>query len=242
MAECKLCLKDRKLRRSHIIPEFMYSGIYDRNPKRFYEIKIVDEEAKSRIEQKGQIEYLLCGECESKLSKYEKYADENLYGKNQNGKAVLINQSMTDDERVFLYEFENFDFKSMKLFLDSVLWRLLVSQTISTPDYGDEIKEKLRVSIYYETPLDIQEFPCLIQSIMTAPGKILKGFILSPIEKKHGNRVILSILINGFEYNFYMSDELPNDEINPFLQQNGDLKILGRLIYDMPELIDIVKQ
>ena len=83
MAICKLCLNDRPLRRSHIIPEFMYSGIYDNDPKRFYEIRIDDDEAKSRIQQKGQLEYLLCGECETKLSLYEKYADENIYGKNQ---------------------------------------------------------------------------------------------------------------------------------------------------------------
>jgi hypothetical protein len=148
MPECKLCLQNRELKRSHIIPEFMYSGIYDKDPKRFYEIKIEDEVAKSRIEQKGQREFLLCGECESKLSKYEKYADENLYGKNQNAKAVLVNQSMTPDGRIFLYEFEGFEYISMKLFLDSLLWRLLVSQTIVTPDYTPELKEKLRLSTY----------------------------------------------------------------------------------------------
>ena len=219
----------------------MYSGIYDKDPKRFYEIKIEDEEAKSRIEQKGKREYLLCGECESKLSKYEKYADENLYGKNQNGKAVLVNQSMTTDGRTFLYEFEGFEYKAMKLFLDSLLWRLIISQTIFTPDYSSELKEKLRLSIYNENPLSEDENPCLIQSLMTAPGKILEGFILSPIEKKRENRIMLSILIDGFEYNFYISDELPQDEINPFLQKNGDLKIVGRLIYDMPELIEVVK-
>lgn len=220
----------------------MYTGIYDKDPKRFYEIKIEDEEAKSKIEQKGKREYLLCGECESKLSKYEKYADENLYGKNNNGKAIPVNQSMTPDGRVFLYEFEGFEYDSMKLFLDSLLWRLLVSETIATPEYSEELKEKLRLSIYNENPLNEDEHPCLVHSVMTAPGKILKGFILSPIEKKHQDRTILSILIDGFEYNFYISEQLPEDEINPFLQKNGNLKVIGRLIYDMPELIEIVKE
>jgi hypothetical protein len=220
----------------------MYSGIYDKNPKRFYEIRIDDNEAKSRIQQKGQRENLLCGECESKLSLYEKYADENLYGKNQQGEARLINQSMDRERKVFLYEFEAFDYDRMKLFLDSLLWRLLVSETIYTPDYGEEIKEQLRNSIYTETPLDPAEFPCLVHSIMTAPGKMLKGFILSPLERKYQNRTILSVLIDGFEFNFYMTDNLPEDEIIPFLQRNGELKVLGRLIYDMPELVEIVKQ
>lgn len=218
----------------------MYTGIYDENPKRFYEIKIEDEEAKSKIQQKGARELLLCGECESKLSKYEKYADESLYDKNNNGKTLLVNQSMTPDERVFLYEFEGFDYTYMKLFLDSLLWRLIVSETIPTPNYSEEIKEKLRLSIYQETPLNEDKFPCLIQSIMTAPGKILKGFILSPIEKQNKNTV-LSILIDGFEYNFYIEKAETNEQINPFLNGKGELKIIGRLIYDIPELIEIVK-
>lgn len=242
MQTCKLCLEEAELRRSHIIPEFMYSGIYDQDPKRFYEIKIESEETKSSIQQKGQREYLLCGKCESKLSKYEKYADENLYGKNNNGKTVLVNASMTQNGRVFLYEFEGFDYTSMKLFLDSLLWRLMVSQTIATPEYSDEIKEKLRISLNNEAPLNEDEFPCIIQSIMTSPGEILKGFILSPREKKHEKRIILGVLIDGYEYNFYVSKELPNDPIKSFLQKNGKLNVIGRLIYDMPDLIEIVKE
>ncbi|KYG85685.1 hypothetical protein AWW67_00110 [Roseivirga seohaensis] len=187
MAQCKLCLQDRELKRSHIVPEFMYLGIYDKTPRRFYEMKNSGKEIKSRIEQKGKREYLLCEECESKLSKYEKYADENLYGKNQNGKAALIKQSMTSDGRTFLYEFERFEYHSMKLFLDSLLWRLLVSKSFPTPEYSPDLKEKLRLSIYDEIPLEENENPCLIQSVMTASGKILKGFILSPIEKKVTN-------------------------------------------------------
>ncbi len=242
MAICKLCLQDKDLKRSHIIPEFMYSSIYDNDPKRFYEIKIEDEETKSRIEQKGKREFLLCGDCETKLSVYEKIADENLYGKNQNGNAVLVNQSMTDDGRIFLYEFENFDYKSMKLFLDSLLWRLIISETIYTPEYEDGIKEQLRISLFNEEPLESDQFPCIIQSIMTAPGKVLEGFILSPIEKNSENKRILSILIDGLEYNFYLDKHLPDGKTIPYLQESGELKIIGRLIYDMPELIAIVKE
>lgn len=242
MAVCKLCLQDKELKKSHIIPEFMYSGIYDIDPKRFYEIKIEEDQIKSRIEQKGKREFLLCGDCETKLSVYEKIADENLYGKNKNGKAILVNQSMTNDGRMFLYEFKNFDYKSMKLFLDSILWRLITSETIHTPEYEDEIKEQLRISIINEEPLESDHFPCIIQSIMTAPGKVLDGFILSPTEKNSENSRILSILIDGLEYNYYIDKHLPDGKIIPYLQKSGELKIIGRLIYDMPDLIEIVKQ
>ncbi|MEQ9169033.1 MAG: hypothetical protein RLO12_22435 [Fulvivirga sp.] len=242
MAECKLCLKGRELRSSHIIPEFMYTAIYDADPQRYYEIRMVNDEAKSRIEQKGKREKLLCQECESKLSVYEKYADENLYGKNINSEINLINQSMTEDGKIFLYEFENCHYGKMKLFLDSLLWRLIVSNSFWTPKYDDTITEKLRLSILNETPLDECEFPCLIQSIMTGPGKILKGFILSPLDRTSVERQILSVLIDGIDFNFIVSGAAPIDQINPYLNKRGELKIVGRLIYDMPELIQQIKK
>ena len=166
MTHCKLCLQNKELKNSHIIPEFMYLGIYDRDPKRFYEINLVDEEVKSRIEQKGKREFLLCGECESLLSKYEKYADENLYGKNKNAKVVLKKQSMTVDVKIFMYEFDGFNYQFMKLFIDSILWSLLISESFITPKYDDAIIEKLRLSILNESPLDFEEFPCTIKAIM----------------------------------------------------------------------------
>jgi len=66
---CKLCKKEAELRYSHILPEFLYSGVYD-ELHRTLEITPDDE----RTIQKGIREYLLCQKCETKLSRYETYA------------------------------------------------------------------------------------------------------------------------------------------------------------------------
>lgn len=240
MAKCKLCLKERKLRNSHIIPEFMYSRIYDKNPKRYYEIKVEGKSTRSRIEQKGKREYLLCGSCEGKLSKYEKYMGEVWYGKGKNGTASLVKSSLIEDCRLFVYECAGLKYNLIKLFLDSLLWRLLISEKIKTPKYSEEVMEKLRLAIYNETPLDENEFPCLMRIVLSAPKKILKGFILSPIERKSEGSVILSVLIDGLEYNFYISGEFPDDEVDLFLKKNGELKIIGMLIHDIPDLIKML--
>jgi len=71
---CALCLQSRPLKRSHIIPEFMYQNVYDSDPKRFHSLTVnIDDEAKSKskVEQKGIRENLLCADCEVLLSKYE---------------------------------------------------------------------------------------------------------------------------------------------------------------------------
>lgn len=71
---CKLCCKEKELRHSNILPEFMYQNLYDTSPKSFYTLSVdIDnsENSKRKIEQKGIHEYLLCGDCEFQLSKYE---------------------------------------------------------------------------------------------------------------------------------------------------------------------------
>ena len=70
MQTCKLCLnKVVKLEHSHIIPECLYSDLYD-NKHRFITIKS-DNYLNLNKEQLGYREYLLCKGCENKLSKWE---------------------------------------------------------------------------------------------------------------------------------------------------------------------------
>jgi len=93
---CKLCLHEKELRHSHILPEFMYQNLYDQAPKRFYTLTVnLDkaEESKKKIEQKGIREYLLCGDCEVQLSKFENYAAETIYAKNL---ADSLHKNMND--------------------------------------------------------------------------------------------------------------------------------------------------
>lgn len=240
---CKMCGLTRELRNSHIIPEFMYAAIYDTQPnKRFYQIKEQGGVYRTRVMQKGVREVMLCGECEAKLSKYEKYADENLYGKNGWARVRIVNRVAFDDGKTFMYEVEGFDYKYMKLFLDSLLWRLLVSEVFETPDYGPEMMEKLRLSLVNETPLEELEFPCMIQPIMSEPGKTVGKFMVSPMEKVLAGRKILYVLIDGLIFNFYVEGEPPQDQINPFLTKSGELKLIGNLIQDLPELAEVIKE
>lgn len=100
---CKLCCKEKDLRHSHILPEFMYQNLYDTSPKRFYILNVdLDNSANSKrkIEQKGIREYLLCGDCEVQLSKYENYAAEIIYAKNLGNKAIIKKANETPDQHI----------------------------------------------------------------------------------------------------------------------------------------------
>lgn len=242
---CRLCNRERELKDSHIVPEFMYQNIYDQNPRRFYTLKInLDDEANSSklIEQKGIREHLLCGECESLLSKYEKYAAETIYAKNKGNKTFIKKASETDDEKYFLYEYAEFSYEDFKQFLISILWRVCVSKTYGV-EMDNESLEKMRFSLYEKKPLKADEFGCLVQILFYKKGERAGGFILEPFYTKNGDRKLINILVDGLMFSFYFnSEKLPTDTKKHFLQTSGEMDIIGRVIFEDKGLSSIVKK
>ena len=66
MPICKLCLQEKELCESHIIPKFVYRPVNDEKRR-----EVVISENKYSIVQNGVKIPLLCKECEGKLSNYE---------------------------------------------------------------------------------------------------------------------------------------------------------------------------
>jgi len=215
----------------------MYQNLYNTDIRRFHSFEInLDnlEDAKKRIQQKGVREYLLCQKCETLLSKYENYAAETLYGKNLKNKTYIVDAKQTPDEKYFLYHYVGFDYQAFRIFLLSILWRLIISKSFKTPDFPIDLVEKLRQAIIEENPLSPKEFGCLLQVIKYKKGQIVKGFILSPYvtgEKNH----ILNIMVDGFIFSFFFESEgLPEEEF--FLKEDGTMTIFGRVLFEDKEL------
>lgn len=240
---CKLCCKEKELRHSHILPEFMYQNLYDTSPKRFYTLNIDldnSNNSRSRIEQKGIREYLLCGDCEVQLSKYENYAAETIYAKNLSNKATIKKENETPD--YFTYEYEGFSYPDFKLFLLSLLWRVIISKSFCTPEVEIKIVEQLRLAVYNQDPLDFDEFGCLLQIFKYKKGQIAGGFILKPFMTKDENSVIVNILIDGFMYSFYLNcKQLPSHIKDFFLKKDGTMVILGKMLFADQKLFERIK-
>src|SRR5258708_489139 len=114
-SECRLCLQKKELCDSHIVPEFFFARVYDEK-HRFYGLSSVQERG-IRLFQKGMREKLLCKDCEVKFSVFEHHARGVLYG----GAGILIK----DFGRYMVVG--DIDYKKLKLFLMSLLWRLDVT-------------------------------------------------------------------------------------------------------------------
>ncbi|OFX68689.1 MAG: hypothetical protein A2X12_05705 [Bacteroidetes bacterium GWE2_29_8] len=245
---CKLCKKEKELRRSHIIPEFMYENVYDKEPKKFNNIEITldnSKDTKVKYEQKGIREYLLCGDCEVLLSKYEKYAAEIIYAKNKNSKVVALSK-IESNRGISICKLGSISYKDFKIFLFSLLWRIIISKTFNIRGINDKdkIEETLRQAILNEDPLEYDKYACFMQIIDKKMDNVMGSFILQPYFSNDINKnQVLNCLIDGYFFSFYLkSSELQIDEKEIFLKQNGEMIITRRILSpDDKELWEMLK-
>lgn len=190
---CALCRVNTDLQKSHIIPEFFYTMVYDLNPRRFRVIS-VDPSVPERFEQKGIRERLLCKACEGKLAKWEKYVKETFV----DGNGVVA----TPIQDGFLLQ--GIDYKTFKLFLMSLIWRMSVSslEFFKLVDLERKYEDALRTALLNEDPLQPDEFPCVFIRVKVA-GKFIKDWISQPslFTGISGER-ICCVVINGILYTF----------------------------------------
>ena len=111
--QCRLCGEVRVLKRSHIIPELLWSGLYDPDTKKAVSARF-DLPYDRRIG-RGIREYLLCDSCEIRLGQHEDYFAKLWYG----GAPFPI--TLRHGVR------RNVDYTSFKLFHLAILWRAHVS-------------------------------------------------------------------------------------------------------------------
>ena len=139
---CRLCGNLSELRESHIIPKSIFKLVRDKKLNyEFYEL----HNKKDKKIKDGPKEYLLCDKCEQYLgNNYEKYFKE----------AIHLNKHGVDkvhDEKKLLIK--GFDYKKIKLFLLSLLWRASVS---SKPEFENiclgENEEMMREMILNDSP------------------------------------------------------------------------------------------
>lgn len=156
---CALCKNDKELRKSHIIPEFLFKSCYDMK-HRFVKLSL-DENTPQGYVQQGMREKLLCDECEEKLSYYEKYASELFLGK------IVINwERLIESENYF--RLHGLDYKRLKIFGLSIVWRAGVSThpMFKNVNLGPH-EEELRLLLYNEDPGHPQKYGFILEMLVS---------------------------------------------------------------------------
>jgi hypothetical protein len=208
---CRLCLQEKKLvKKSHLIPDFMYQDLYDES-HRFYSMVIDAWWKKILLKSRNHTgEYeggILCVDCETKvLGLYESYASKAMYGgtfsrKEENPVCKKYHNSGGPD----FTQVVNIDYAKFKLFLLSVLWRASISsrEFFAEVDLGSD-EETLRQMILSGNPGKVEDFPVLV--VTYAQEKKLPFDVIANPQLRvdsNGNSFYI-MLISAFIYSFYL--------------------------------------
>lgn len=213
MATCRLCLRERELKKSHIIPEFVYSPLYDEK-HRFHMLSSIGIRGPAKL-QKGIREYLLCGHCEGVISKYERYMSLIISGQLQiksshNGKLVTL---------------EGLDYQQFRLFGLSVLWRASVSclQMFEEVKLGPH-EEMLRQMIHTEDPGRPYQYPFMLAPLVHE-GEVQTDLIMQPTWTRAEGHYGYRFVFGGLAWVFLVSSHKP-----PFVISNAAISEEGKTI------------
>lgn len=223
---CKLCgIKAKLLKRSHIIPNFMYKSLKD-ELNRMILIDFNSPFEKGRFEQTGYFDkYILCSKCDNeRISKWEKYADLLIYG--GNGKSAPRFQHAVGPDGVKSIIVDNIDFRKFKLFVLSILWRASISSQnfFEHIDLGDSA-ETIRKLLLEEDSLTAHDFK--ISLIGVKANKEIVKLVSMPRIIKIGKGDVAVFFISGL---FYFIDLIPNSDFalfsNHYITDSGKYEIM----------------
>ena len=204
--KCQLCLELKPLlKKSHIIPKFMYHGLFD--PK--HKIRYVSRADVTNVKLISDGLYepnLLCKECDnSVIGKLETYMRIMLYGGNPGKSNIPVFERRANQHGDKSIIIKNLDYTKAKLFLLSVLWRAHISKLpfFRNVDLGP-VAEVLRGMIASYNAADVDDFETLVIFLNRNTKRPLKS-ILEPLRVKKDNNISYIFYINGLIYYFNIS-------------------------------------
>ena len=236
---CKLCLQDKNLvKKSHIIPDFMYKKLYDKNHKIIQfspgeYIKGVDD---SKFRYTGEFEgNLLCVDCESKiLGLYESYASKAIFGGQLRADICPVCKNYKETDGFTFTHCKNVDYTMYKLFLLSILWRSSICsrEMFNQIDLGPH-EENLRKLILSGNAGSVEEYP-IMQLTYIADNSMPKDLIAQPQKRKSKDGYVIYIfIIGGMIYNFYVNST--SHKLPDYIQNHSILPSGEFTVYHLPK-------
>ena len=202
---CKLCNKDKKLIKAHIIPEFLYRDI---------DLYIPDKKGQGRIHgftnTNGNLKFIkkglpigiydttiLCKECDSlTIKEYDDY-----------GKKIFMdllnreNLQNAIEQKLQFLEFRLDDYFLFKTFIASIFWRASIS---NRPEFTivklNETEQTIKEIIKTRNPSLIDKFEIVIFFLNSG---VSNQILMNPIEVNKFNSHFFSFIVGGFLINLF---------------------------------------
>jgi hypothetical protein len=224
---CALCHSDDPLQKSHVIPEFFYKQLYD-EIHRFHVISSQPSTPED-LEQKGFREKLLCSSCEQKFARWEKYT-----------KKVFMDGGLKLEQKGKILKLLNLNYRTFRLFLLSLLWRMGVSELefFSETNLGIKHLEKPRLALLNEDPLEPLQYPCFMSAVLIN-GKLHTDWISQPMHNKSDGYHCHCVVINAILFCFYVSSHAPSAVFSEVcINKKNEMSIYVGEIKDIPVLAE----
>lgn len=225
--KCKLCIEDGVLvKKSHIIPDFMYRDLFD-DKHRLFEAKVNDGELKTKIAQTGSYESnLLCKKCENeRLGKLERYASMLLYG----GTPTIIRNEI-NVHGMKSSHCKEINYPYFRLFLLSIVWRASISklQIFHDVNLGPH-EDVIRKMILNKDPGNYKKYPCIMITYINQK-KLPHQLVGQPILSREGGTYTYFFLIGGVLYIYFISQHnIPDWVYECVLNSDGEMRIVHML-------------
>lgn len=151
---CRLCGANAPLlKRSHVIPDFMYSDVYDEKHRLILFAPAAAVKGDTRVQRPSSAPYdsgILCAQCDNKtLGGYEDYAAKLLFGKNlPPSLAPTVQNFVNPADGYGESKVTNMDYNKFKLFALGMLWKSHISKQpffsdISLGPHADSLRGHL---------------------------------------------------------------------------------------------------
>jgi hypothetical protein len=221
---CKLCLKEKPLvKKSHIIPKFMYGGMHDENRS------MTAQSLKEKVVRSGKPvqqgifdKYVLCQSCENDiLGSLDRYGANILF----QGNGMSATHGIEKDGIKPLFV-SGIDYDKFKTFLISILWRAHISANpfFENIDLGVEA-EVLRQIVLNTSHVDEGIYKVCIFALKYSPTE-LHRIVITPMRVTALGADFYAFIINGLAYfiNMQRSDE-PSFFTKGFLRNGGSVEV-----------------
>lgn len=224
MAHCRLCLIDKPLAQSHIIPEFLYASLYNDDGRM---MGITGQGEKGwKLIQKGLRENLLCRDCEALLN--ERY--EIPFQQQWTHRYPLPVHANVGD----VIEAQ-FDYGTFKLFHLSILFRASVATlaTFGVVRLGKH-EDILRRMILANDPGRPDQYPMIATAVINARNEIVRGVIAAPTLTRVEGHHVYGFGFDGVVWGYSVSSAINRTFVEVGLQPDGRMAFLVTPWHEYP--------
>lgn len=240
---CRFCGEKKKLIKAHVVPGPFYTHYI--NPKEKTHLITIDKEKsyESRCPTGFYDQNILCEDCDRKIGVYDQEAQQLLFS-NINGYKREVKGLCA-----YIIPAQAYDYKKLKLFFISVLWRASISSADPFKNVNLEPEyEKLALEILKNSELENEKtFPVFIFKLKETEGIRIERIFIEPIPYSLYGIKMYKFVFAG--YAFYIKVDvrelgLPYSRL--ILRPNSELVIIERPpieeIYDVNTISSARKQ